>query len=571
MPSIIVKQPKLINPLHESVVSQPWTSTGRSSEDNLRGGLVGAWSPAATGSTGYILYDLSGKNNHGRLTNTNPATDWVGANVNGRSVQALNFDGIDNYVLTTQTFQDPPLTAYLFCKARANGRYVGLFFQRPIATGINLSFSGVNVGYHWNDENYLWEGGPTFPLNINCLIAVTIFPSYATAYAIYNNTIYSGTNTSTHSSLTQLSNINIGRDSFSTLRNFNGIIYEAGLFSRGLSSQELFKLYQLGPGWLARPKQRASVLTVAPTTFTASASLTTGAATCSGSATHTTPTYTATSAITIGAATASGSATFATAVFLASGAVTVGATTASGAATFVAPVYTGTSALTVGAATASASGTVTHPVYTGSAAVTVGAATCSGSAIFASQVFAASAAVTAGAATASGSATFTTPLYTAAAGVTVGKATASGAGTFVAPVYTASAAVSIAASVASGSATATGPTFTASAAVTTGAITVSGAATYALPTRTATGAVVVPAVTASGVATFVAPVYTASAALTCGATVCSGLASNNFVSGPYRVASRYVFVPGATAFQVRTIGAVSVQVNTSGASAAQVF
>lgn len=81
--------------------------------------------------------------------------------------------------------------------------------------------------------------------------------------------------------------------------------------------------------------------------------------TVSGSATHVRPTYTGTAAVTVGAATCAGTALFASGVFSASAAVTVGAATASGTATFTAPVYTGTAAVTIGAATCSAAATFT--------------------------------------------------------------------------------------------------------------------------------------------------------------------------------------------------------------------
>ena len=57
-------------------------------------GLVGCWVPQM-GSTGNRLLDLSGCNNHGTLTNMDPATDWV----TGQDGWALDFDyGSNNYI-----------------------------------------------------------------------------------------------------------------------------------------------------------------------------------------------------------------------------------------------------------------------------------------------------------------------------------------------------------------------------------------------------------------------------------------------------------------------------------------
>jgi hypothetical protein len=39
-------------------------------------GLVGSWAPSITGPTGTRLFDLSGRNNHGTLTNTTASAAW---------------------------------------------------------------------------------------------------------------------------------------------------------------------------------------------------------------------------------------------------------------------------------------------------------------------------------------------------------------------------------------------------------------------------------------------------------------------------------------------------------------
>ena len=59
----------------------------------LRDGLVGAWCPSL-GATAGTLLDRSGRNNHGTLTNMDPATDWVQSGGRG----ALDFDGVNDQV-----------------------------------------------------------------------------------------------------------------------------------------------------------------------------------------------------------------------------------------------------------------------------------------------------------------------------------------------------------------------------------------------------------------------------------------------------------------------------------------
>jgi hypothetical protein len=55
--------------------------------------LVGWWCPSID-ATGGILLDRSGRNNHGTLTNMDPASDWV---VDGGKL-ALDFDGTNDFV-----------------------------------------------------------------------------------------------------------------------------------------------------------------------------------------------------------------------------------------------------------------------------------------------------------------------------------------------------------------------------------------------------------------------------------------------------------------------------------------
>lgn len=59
----------------------------------LARGLVGCW--LFNEGTGDKAFDLSLNGNDGALTNMDPATDWVG----GKDGWALDFDGVDDYIL----------------------------------------------------------------------------------------------------------------------------------------------------------------------------------------------------------------------------------------------------------------------------------------------------------------------------------------------------------------------------------------------------------------------------------------------------------------------------------------
>ena len=62
----------------------------------LLDGIIGCWSPSIRGS-GYLLPDLSGRGNHGTLTNMDAGTDWPGAAVRGVHGRVLDFDGTNDF------------------------------------------------------------------------------------------------------------------------------------------------------------------------------------------------------------------------------------------------------------------------------------------------------------------------------------------------------------------------------------------------------------------------------------------------------------------------------------------
>jgi hypothetical protein len=259
--------------------------------------------------------------------------------------------------------------------------------------------------------------------------------------------------------------------------------------------------------------------------FTATAALSIGSATASGSATFTKPTYTGSAAVSSAPTTLSGTATFTKPTYTSSGAISTAPATASGTATFTKPTYTGSGSITVAPATLAGSAEVDNPVYAATGAVTVGATTLAGSATFAVATFTASGAVSVAPTTLSGTATFTKPTYTGSGAISTAPATLAGVAEFDSPVYTASGAVAVGAATLAASGAFTKPTYTGTAAVTAGPATLSGTATYTVPTYTGSGTLITAPTTAAGTVTFVAPVYTATGALQIGAATLAGAAA----------------------------------------------
>ena len=398
-----------------------------------------------------------------------PPTDWV---INGGKM-ALDFDGVNDYVKVqpSSTFATTGGT---------NWTLSAWVYPTNMSLAVQTIFNRQKFGTSPRDYIF-YAGNNKFQLqNSNG----TSYPTISTS-AIYQNNIWyhvvgscdvngnaniyvNGVSQASGTLRTDVAednsrNVIIGTtfDGVGEQYRWLGALDDLRIYNRQITTSEIQLLYTGGRGVGLMPERRRWFYF--PSAFTGTASLTTGAAIASGSATFT-PKFTATSAVTTKGATCSGSATF------------------------TKPVYTATSTVTIAAATCSLSGTFVKPVYSATSSVTIAAATCSATG------------------------TFTNPVYTATSVLTVGHATASGAATFAVPVYTASASVAVGATV----------------------VNVAGSV--------------------------VVPTYTAAAAVSVGAAVASGTASNNFVAGPYRVAARQVFVPGAVAFQVRTTGASAAQV-----------
>lgn len=64
---------------------------------SLTDGIIGCWSPSVRGS-GYLLPDLSGRGNHGTLTNMDIATAWELAAVRGVAGRTNRHDGTNDYI-----------------------------------------------------------------------------------------------------------------------------------------------------------------------------------------------------------------------------------------------------------------------------------------------------------------------------------------------------------------------------------------------------------------------------------------------------------------------------------------
>jgi len=134
----------------------------RSAHPELWDGLVGLWLPSL-GPTGLTLRDLSGRGNHGILTNMDPAADWLTTG-EGELPYALGFSKTGDYV----NIPDLTVTA-------AEGNSWGFWFKSasgtdhyPLArighSGSYVNLYGTNY-IRWRDWGpsgtiYGWPSSP---------------------------------------------------------------------------------------------------------------------------------------------------------------------------------------------------------------------------------------------------------------------------------------------------------------------------------------------------------------------------------------------------------------------------
>jgi len=125
---------------------------------NLWRGCVGAWCPSEDRSRSNRLTDFSGYNNHGVLTNMDPATDWVPS----QGKIALDFDGVNDFVS---------------CNAPSIGSITQsatvVFCFILNTTGASQSGFSIGVGstarwqahFPWSDNNIYFDFGGSMGVN----------------------------------------------------------------------------------------------------------------------------------------------------------------------------------------------------------------------------------------------------------------------------------------------------------------------------------------------------------------------------------------------------------------------
>ena len=245
----------------------------RQLNQTLLDGLVGAWSPAAQGrtigATGYLLPDISGRGNHGTLTNMDAATDWVTSG----GYPALDCDGTNDYVNHGQIHLLGDMTISVWFTQRD---YVSSQCLVGDSTAAGNSFSYLlNWGYNdalcslYHGQGLAWLSTAPVILDnrlIHCAISRKGTAGSWTLTGMVNG-FSNETTTANNPPSTIDSNMAIGRaGDYPYSEYFNGSILEVLMWNRSLSQPEVSFTYGVGPGGLfdfRRPRTRAHGVTAA--------------------------------------------------------------------------------------------------------------------------------------------------------------------------------------------------------------------------------------------------------------------------------------------------------------------
>jgi hypothetical protein len=221
--------------------------------NTLLSGLVGAWCPSL-GATGTRLLDVSGRNNHGVLTNMDANSDYIPSG----GKLALDFDGSNDYVNVPIQFSGDKATFSCWINMRSYATYrpLGLFGRTPVtfspSIGMQSGIDGNRLGYVWNNNDintYNWNQGPIIPLNEWVLIALTVSPDRATVYlGSQSRRLTQVTNAISHLLQTVSSGFRISGDTYLD-RSCDCQLDDVRIYNRALTNREINQLCIGGRGY----------------------------------------------------------------------------------------------------------------------------------------------------------------------------------------------------------------------------------------------------------------------------------------------------------------------------------
>lgn len=238
----------------------PFNSSRQINQNWVRNGLIGAWCPSLTGPTGTSLLDLSGFGNFGTLTGMDAAADWV----DGGQGLALDFDGVDDYVIspiTSRTWNANvavTASAWVFLRSHSGCLFSlnsgSNVWQWSINTGAPINILTGKTGQIPTNGFFLGRSanviaGSTTVAQLNSWTHVA-YSWDGSQLNLFINGDYINTCSSNGGPNTgNISSVQIGRNGNSGTGYTNQMVSSLALWNRGLNAQEIISLYTGGPGY----------------------------------------------------------------------------------------------------------------------------------------------------------------------------------------------------------------------------------------------------------------------------------------------------------------------------------
>jgi len=212
---------------------------------------AGWWCPSLNPAMGGTrLWDLSGRQNHGTLTNMDPATDWVASG----GKLALDFDGVDDRVETSAVTRSAAITVSFWTNFSYSGSDT---FARFIEHGLNESIT-INLNKNNNPNliaSQLGDGNLFLATTTSSwvgwnhiLLSVSMASTTATGTLFVNGTSEAtGTKTYT-ANVSRRWFFGGGDPSVTSVTSLAGKMDDIRIYNRALTATEVRQLYQLGRG-----------------------------------------------------------------------------------------------------------------------------------------------------------------------------------------------------------------------------------------------------------------------------------------------------------------------------------
>lgn len=214
-------------------------------------GIIYGMNPYAYWRLGETTGNVANERVHGRSgTYTSDNTLGQPGAIKDDEDLSTRFGGIERVIAPSMELDSvSELTLLAWIKSEGTiPHYAGVIFNRNVdstgATGLDIAHE--QVCYHWNDLHYSFRSG-LYPENdVWNMVALTVSANEGTVYlGDSKGNLTSKTNYGSHPAASLIGNLQIGGDLIES-RRFKGDIDEAVIFTRALSAEEIYKIYNVG-------------------------------------------------------------------------------------------------------------------------------------------------------------------------------------------------------------------------------------------------------------------------------------------------------------------------------------